>query len=53
LNVSPTNGEWFYNTFDRGDVVEVTGTGQQLDPQDGYGDWTLSWANWTAGRALR
>jgi lipoprotein-anchoring transpeptidase ErfK/SrfK len=52
LNVSPTNGEWFYNTFDRGDVVDVTGTGQQLDPQDGYGDWTLSWASWTAGSAL-
>jgi lipoprotein-anchoring transpeptidase ErfK/SrfK len=53
LNVSPENGEWFYNTFNVGDVVEVTGTPQQLDPQDGYGDWTVPWAQWVAGSALR
>jgi lipoprotein-anchoring transpeptidase ErfK/SrfK len=53
LNVSPANGEWFYNTFNVGDVVEVTGTPQQLERQDGYGDWTVPWSQWVAGSAVR
>lgn len=52
LNVSTQDAEWFYENFGRGDVVEVTGTGVPMRPDDGFGDWNLSWAAWQAGSAL-
>jgi lipoprotein-anchoring transpeptidase ErfK/SrfK len=52
LNVNTDNAIWFYNNFGPGDVVEVRNTGLDLDPTDGLGDWTLSWADWVKGSAL-
>jgi lipoprotein-anchoring transpeptidase ErfK/SrfK len=52
LNVNTDNAIWFYNNFGPGDVVEVRNTGIDLDPTDGLGDWTLSWADWLKGSAL-
>ena len=49
LNVSVSDAQWFYDNFGRGDVVRVTGTDVPLAPTDGFGDWNLSWADWTAG----
>jgi lipoprotein-anchoring transpeptidase ErfK/SrfK len=52
LNVSVANAGWFYENFGRGDVVEVTGGGAQLEVTDGFGDWNAGWADWQAGSAL-
>lgn len=52
LNVSTADAAWFYQNFGRGDVVEVTGTGVPMRPDDGFGDWNISWADWQAGSAL-
>ena len=51
LNVSPENAEWFLNFSQPGDIVDVEGTPQKLQVWNS-GDWTLSWAQWTAGSAL-
>jgi lipoprotein-anchoring transpeptidase ErfK/SrfK len=53
LNISPANARFFYDTFRYGDVVDIRGTGHQLSPTDGLGDWTLSWTTWLKGSALR
>jgi lipoprotein-anchoring transpeptidase ErfK/SrfK len=54
INISPTNAQWFYNTFNTGDVVEVANTGRQATPQDDGGilDWNVPWDRWLAGSAL-
>jgi lipoprotein-anchoring transpeptidase ErfK/SrfK len=52
LNVSPANSVWFYRFSQPGDVVDVEGTPQRLHAWDS-GDWTVSWATWQAGSALR
>lgn len=50
INLSTENARWFYNTFDKGDVVVQTNTGgPQLQPWDGFGDWQLSWNEWLTG----
>lgn len=53
INMPPAGGQWFYDNFSYGDILTVTGTSTQLAPDDGYGDWNLSWDNWLAGSALR
>ncbi len=52
LNVSTEDAAWFYENFGRGDIVEVAGTGVPMQPDDGFGDWNLGWADWQAGSAL-
>ena len=52
LNVSVANAGWFYENFGRGDVVQVSNAGGQLDATDGFGDWNVSWEEWVAGSAL-
>ncbi|MFG2039736.1 Ig-like domain-containing protein [Dactylosporangium sp. NPDC048998] len=46
INVGPANAQWFYDTFDVGDVVEVRNTPKQLTLTDGLGDWNVPWAQW-------
>jgi lipoprotein-anchoring transpeptidase ErfK/SrfK len=46
INVGPANARWFYDTFQPGDVVEVTNTPMQLSLTDGLGDWTVPWNKW-------
>lgn len=46
VNASPEDAEWFFNFTQRGDVVEVRGTSEQLDPSNGYGDWQIPYAQW-------
>lgn len=53
VNVGPANAQWFYDNLGLGDVVNVTNTPRQLDPRNGLGDWTLSWADWVKGSALQ
>jgi lipoprotein-anchoring transpeptidase ErfK/SrfK len=46
VNVSPADGEWFYNYTQLGDVVQVNGSPIQLEPTNGIGDWQIPWAQW-------
>jgi lipoprotein-anchoring transpeptidase ErfK/SrfK len=46
INAAPAFAEWFYNTWQLGDIVDVRNTGKTLAETNGLGDWTLSWAQW-------
>jgi lipoprotein-anchoring transpeptidase ErfK/SrfK len=47
INIGPANAQWFYNTFQLGDVVEVKNTPRQMQLSDGIGgDWTIPWSKW-------
>ncbi|MGZ4692721.1 MAG: Ig-like domain-containing protein [Acidimicrobiales bacterium] len=46
VNVSPTDGQWFYDFTQIGDVVQVVGSPVQLEPTNGWGDWQIPWAQW-------
>ncbi|MER7008034.1 Ig-like domain-containing protein [Dactylosporangium sp. NPDC000555] len=46
VNVGPANAQWFYDTFDTGDIVEVRNTPKQMLLTDGLGDWNVPWAQW-------
>jgi lipoprotein-anchoring transpeptidase ErfK/SrfK len=46
VNVGPANAQWFYDTFDVGDVVEVKNTPKNLPLTDGLGDWNVPYAQW-------
>jgi lipoprotein-anchoring transpeptidase ErfK/SrfK len=52
--MSTANASWFFNTFRKGDIVDVVGSaGETMTPFDnGFGDWNLSWAKWRKGSAL-
>jgi len=46
VNVSTADAVWFYNFSQVGDVVNVVGTSEALEPTNGYGDWQIPWASW-------
>ncbi len=50
--MSTANATWFYSISHIGDVVRYTHSTRQLEPGNGYTDWNVSWASWTAGSAL-
>ncbi|MHA6759338.1 L,D-transpeptidase [Streptacidiphilus sp. PAMC 29251] len=52
--MSTDDAHWFYDTFHKGDVVQVVNSkGHAMEPfGNGYGDWNLSWADWLKGSAL-
>ncbi len=52
ININPTDGKWFYNTFGYGDIVTVKGTSTKLGSHDGFGDWNIPWEQWLQGSAL-
>lgn len=52
INVSTSNGQWYFNNSKRGDIVEVVNTvGSTLPGTDGLGDWNIPWETWKAGNA--
>lgn len=52
INVSTSNGQWFYDNSKRGDIVEIVNTaGSILPGTDGLGDWNIPWEQWKAGNA--
>jgi lipoprotein-anchoring transpeptidase ErfK/SrfK len=52
VNVSSSNGEWFYDNSKRGDIVEITNTvGSVLPGTEGLGDWNIPWSQWKTGNA--
>jgi lipoprotein-anchoring transpeptidase ErfK/SrfK len=47
INIGPAHAQWFYNTFQLGDVVEVKNTPRQMQVSDGVGGvWTIPWSKW-------
>jgi len=46
VNVSTTDGQWFFDYSNPGDVVIVLNTPLQLQPTNGIGDWQIPWAQW-------
>ncbi|MFI0349827.1 Ig-like domain-containing protein [Actinomadura sp. 9N407] len=53
INISPSHAKWFYNFSHRGDPYEVTGSKRELEPDNGWGYWQLSWKDWVKGSALK
>ncbi len=52
INVSTSNGRWFFDNTKRGDVVHIVNTvGSTLPGTDGLGDWNIPWEQWKAGNA--
>ncbi|GAA4806449.1 Ig-like domain-containing protein [Nocardioides caeni] len=50
--MSTANAEWLYGMTRRGDVVETVGTDRSMEPDNGYGDWNIAWADYVEGSAL-
>jgi lipoprotein-anchoring transpeptidase ErfK/SrfK len=46
VNLSDADGQWFYEFSQVGDVVQVTGSPEQLAPDNGYGDWQIPFDQW-------
>ncbi|WP_406282522.1 Ig-like domain-containing protein [Embleya sp. NBC_00896] len=52
VSMTRENAKWFYDRVIAGDVVEVTGSDEDVVAADnGFGDWNLAWDKWTAGSA--
>lgn len=53
VNLSPTDGAWFYDWIQFGDPVEIVGSSRPLTPADGdIADWTIPWEQYVQGSAL-
>lgn len=50
--MSTDNAAWLYSMTRRGDVVEYVGTDRPMEPDNGYGDWNIKWADYVDGSAL-
>ncbi|MFI6742539.1 Ig-like domain-containing protein [Nonomuraea sp. NPDC050451] len=53
LNARPDQAKWFYDNFQRGDVVDITGTTRELEWNNGWGFWQLPFKEWKKGSALK
>ncbi|MCK7627791.1 Ig-like domain-containing protein [Streptomyces sp. RS10V-4] len=48
-----TDGAWFYNHSQIGDVVKVINSPDKtIKPDNGLNGWNLSWSQWVAGSAV-
>lgn len=52
INSRPDQAKWFYDTMQRGDIVDIVGTNRQLEWNNGWGYWQMSFAKWKKGSAL-
>jgi lipoprotein-anchoring transpeptidase ErfK/SrfK len=52
VGMSMGNAIWLFNMSTVGDVIRVVNSPRTLEPGNGYTDWNVSWADWTAGSAL-
>ncbi|MFC0597167.1 L,D-transpeptidase [Streptomyces palmae] len=54
VGMSTENARWLFGQVRVGDVVRVVNSGgNTMTPFDnGFGDWNVSWADWTKGSAL-
>jgi lipoprotein-anchoring transpeptidase ErfK/SrfK len=51
VGMSMANARWFYGLTKVGDVINVVGSTRVLEPNNGWTDWNVSWASWSAGSA--
>jgi lipoprotein-anchoring transpeptidase ErfK/SrfK len=52
VGMSTENAQWLYNLAPIGTPVEVTGSTRPIEPQNGWTDWDMSFAEWESGSAL-
>jgi lipoprotein-anchoring transpeptidase ErfK/SrfK len=52
INARPDQAKWYFDNFQRGDVVEITGTKRDLEWNNGWGFWQMSFTQWKKGSAL-
>jgi lipoprotein-anchoring transpeptidase ErfK/SrfK len=53
VNLSPANGQFFFNWVQMGDPVEIVGSSRPLTTRDGdIADWTIPWEEYRRGSAL-
>jgi lipoprotein-anchoring transpeptidase ErfK/SrfK len=52
IGMSTDNAHWLFDLAEIGTPVVVTGSSRPLEPQNGWTDWDLNWAQWKAGSAL-
>jgi len=55
VGMSTGNAHWFYDTFRRGDLVQVVNSyGHMMEPfGNGFGDWNVDWDRWKSHSALQ
>ncbi|MFI7640445.1 Ig-like domain-containing protein [Nonomuraea sp. NPDC049400] len=53
INSRPDQAKWFYDNFQRGDVVDIIGTNRELEWNNGWGFWQMSFSQWKKGSALK
>ncbi|NRQ40470.1 L,D-transpeptidase family protein [Nonomuraea sp. NN258] len=53
INSRPDQAKWFYDNVQRGDVVDIVGTDRELEWNNGWGYWQMSFTQWKKGSALR
>jgi lipoprotein-anchoring transpeptidase ErfK/SrfK len=53
-NLTVANAQWYYGFARIGDVLTYANTGgRQMPSWDGFGDWNVTWAEWSAGGLLK
>jgi lipoprotein-anchoring transpeptidase ErfK/SrfK len=54
VGMSLSNAKWLFGLTKRGDIIQVvhSPTSKTMELDNGFGDWNLSWSEWTAGSAL-
>jgi lipoprotein-anchoring transpeptidase ErfK/SrfK len=54
-NLTVADAKWFYTFTQIGDIVTYTNTSAHttMPSWDGFGDWNVSWSDWTAGNLLK
>jgi lipoprotein-anchoring transpeptidase ErfK/SrfK len=50
---SVSGARWFYDLTNRGDVISITGTSRDLEWNNGWGYWQLSFTKWMKESALK
>lgn len=53
IGLSTSDAEWFFDQVIPGDPVTVVNSKDTVSPSNGFGDWNLSWTDWTAGSAIQ
>lgn len=52
INLSPSNAKWYYDIAQRGDVLKLTGSDREVEWDNGWSFWQMSYAKWKKGSAL-
>ncbi|GAA2906950.1 Ig-like domain-containing protein [Streptosporangium fragile] len=52
INARPDQAKWFYEQVQRGDPIIIKGTDRQIEWNNGWSYWELSFNQWKKGSAL-